>query len=131
MQRCSNSQNPKLRHPVDAMVLKLGRFRVYLDRTYFVETENWKHCSKIILNVWIVLWDPFLMKKWLKSEVCGSVNSALMHCLRENSQKLRLLFMNSSRNTTWSSWNMCQRKKKVKRKYGHRISVSKSTLNVQ
>ena len=27
-----------------------------------------------------MLWDPFLMKKLLKSEVCGSVNSARMHC---------------------------------------------------
>ena len=24
--------------------------RVRLDRTYFVETENWKHCSKIIFK---------------------------------------------------------------------------------
>ena len=26
--------------------------------------------------MWIVPWDPFLMKKLLKSEICGSVNSA-------------------------------------------------------
>ena len=25
--------------------------------------------------MWIVSWDPFLMKKLLKSEICGSVNS--------------------------------------------------------
>ena len=25
-------------------------FKVYLDRTYFTETENWKHCSKIIFK---------------------------------------------------------------------------------
>ena len=25
-------------------------------------------------------WDPFLMKKLLKSEICGSINSAHTHC---------------------------------------------------
>jgi len=30
------------------------------------------------------------MKKLLKSEVCGSVNSAPVHCSWENSQQLRL-----------------------------------------
>ena len=50
--------------------------RVCLDRTYFAETENWKHCSKIIFKLWIVLWDPFLMKKLIKNEICGSVNRA-------------------------------------------------------
>ena len=28
----------------------------------------------------IVPWDPFLMKKLIKNEICGSVNSAQMHC---------------------------------------------------
>ena len=28
----------------------------------------------------IVLWDPFLIKKLLKSVICGTVNSAQMHC---------------------------------------------------
>ena len=27
-----------------------------------------------------MLWDPFLMKKLIKSVICGSVNSAYMHC---------------------------------------------------
>ena len=27
-----------------------------------------------------MLWDPFLMKKLIKNEICGSVNSAYMHC---------------------------------------------------
>ena len=27
--------------------------------------------------MWIVLWDPFLMKKLLKSKVCGSMNSKI------------------------------------------------------
>ena len=33
------------------------------------------------------------MKKLIKNEICGSVNSALMHCSRKTGQKLRLLFM--------------------------------------
>ena len=33
------------------------------------------------------------MKKLIKNEICGSVNSARMHCSRKTSQKLRLLFM--------------------------------------
>ena len=36
------------------------------------------------------------MKKRLKSEVVRPVNSAQMHYSWENSQKLRLLFMNSA-----------------------------------
>ena len=43
--------------------------------------------------MWIVLWDLFLMKKLIKNEICGSVNSTWMHCLRKTGQKLRLLFM--------------------------------------
>ena len=43
------------------------------------------------------------MKKLLKSGICGSVNSAQMHCSLWKSQHLRLLFneqcMNSSRIT--------------------------------
>ena len=40
-----------------------------------------------------MLWDPFLMKKLIKNEICGSVNSARMHCSRKTDQKLQLLFM--------------------------------------
>ena len=82
---------------------KLKGPKVCLDITYFAENENWKHCNKIILNMWIVPWDPFLMKKLLKSGICGSMNSARMHCSRWKSQHLQLLFneqcMNSSRIT--------------------------------
>ena len=31
-------------------VVGVVSFRVRLDRTYFAETENWKHCSKIIFK---------------------------------------------------------------------------------
>ena len=53
----------------------------------FAETEN--TVAKSFLNVRIVLWDLFLMKKLLKSEICGSVNSARMYCSQQNSQLLR------------------------------------------
>ena len=43
----------------------------------------------------IVSWDPFLMKKLLKNDVCGSINSAQMHY--------------SHRKSTFTAW-----KKKVK-----------------
>ena len=26
------------------------------------------------------MWDPFLMKKLIKNEICGSMNSAYVHC---------------------------------------------------
>ena len=29
---------------------KINNLRVYLDRIYFAETKNWKHCSKIIFK---------------------------------------------------------------------------------
>ena len=32
--------------------------------------SKWVRNSEIILNVWIIPWDPFLMKKWLKSGIC-------------------------------------------------------------
>ena len=35
-----------------------------------MKTEN--IIIKSFLNVWIVPYDPFLNKKWLKSEVCGT-----------------------------------------------------------
>ena len=44
--------------------------RVCLDRTYFAETEN--IVAKSFLNRLLVSWDPFLMKKLLKSKICGS-----------------------------------------------------------
>ena len=58
------------------------------------------------------------MKKWLKSEVCGFVNSARVHC----SQIVAV--------TVHEAPEMCAKKKKVKRKRGRRISVSKPTLNI-
>ena len=50
--------------------------------------------------MWIVSWDPFLKKKVLKSEICGSMNSAWMHCSR----------------LTWSNSAAGTKKKKKKQK---------------
>ena len=33
------------------------------------------------------------MKNLIKNEICGSVNSAFMHCSQKTGQKLQLLFM--------------------------------------
>ena len=60
-------------------------------------------------------WDPFLMKKLIKNEICGSVNSARMYCSRKTGQKLRLLFMYR----TWTiaaSGEKTREKKKKKEK---------------
>ena len=69
---------------------------ICLDITYFIETENWKYCSKIIFKCVNSVVKPTFNEKWLKSEVVGPVNSVRMHCSLENSQKLWLLFMNSA-----------------------------------
>ena len=73
------------------------------------------------------------MKKLLKSEICGSINSTLMHCLPQKSQHLLLLFneqyINSNRVTP-----KCVKKKKgtktqfVKRRHG--FSGSKHTKSI-
>ena len=58
----TNTKKKKKNPQCPISVFGLG---IRLDRA-----QNWK------LNVWIVLWDLFLMKKLWKSEICGSVNSA-------------------------------------------------------
>ena len=39
--------------------------------------------------MWIVPYDSFLMKKLLKSEICGFVNSTRVHYLQWKSQQMR------------------------------------------
>ena len=91
-----------------------------LDRTYFTEIENWKHCSKIIFNVWIVIWDPFLIKKLIKNEICGSVNSAYVHCSLQKVSICDYCSLNSNRNTPrrviTKNKNKNKNKKKKKKK---------------
>ena len=54
-----------------------------------------------------MLWGPFLIKKLLKSVICGSVNNAQKHCSRK----------------TWSTiaaWKKRKKKgKRRKKKHGH------------
>ena len=46
-----------------------------------------------------MLWDPFLMKKLIKNEICGSVNSAYMHCSLQKVNICSYYSLNSNRNT--------------------------------
>ena len=61
-------------------------------------------------------WDPFLMKKLLKSEIYGSINSTLMHCLLQKSQHLRLLFNEQYMNSNRVSPKRVKKKKKKRTK---------------
>ena len=59
-----------------------------------LKTENWKHCSKIIFKCVNSAVGPIFNEKIdKKNEICGSVNSAQMHCSRTTGQKLWLLFI--------------------------------------
>ena len=78
--------------------------------------ENWK------LNVWIVLWDLFLMKKLWKSEIYGSVNSARCTLISWKSfdksnfaATVHAQCMNSSRNSKTCP-KTCEKKKKQEQK---------------
>ena len=54
-------------------------YKVCLDWAYFC--WNWKHCSEIIFKcVNSVVGPIFNKKKLMKSVICGTVNSARMHC---------------------------------------------------
>ena len=55
------------------------------------------------------------MKKLLKSGICESMNSTLMHCLLQKSQHLRLLFNEQYMNSNCVS-PKCVKKKKKKNK---------------
>ena len=59
-------------------------------------------------------WDPFLMKKLLKSEICGSINSILMHRLLRKSQHLRLLFNKQYMNSNHVTLEHVKKKKRTK-----------------
>ena len=49
--------------------------------------------------MWIVSWDPFLIKKLIKSDICGSVNSARMHYSR-----LKKLAFTAESKKTWNAF---------------------------
>ena len=54
------------------------------------------------------------MKKLLKSGICGYINSTLMHCLRQKSQHLWLLFNEQYMNSNHVSPKRMKKKKKKK-----------------
>ena len=62
-----------------------------------LEIKNWKYCSKIIFKCVNSTVRPIFNKKsdW-KLKFVGSLNSIWVHYSQENSQNLRLLFMNSA-----------------------------------
>ena len=45
------------------------------------------------------MWDPFLMKKLIKNEICGSVNSVYVHCSLQKVNICGYCSLNSNRNT--------------------------------
>ena len=45
------------------------------------------------------MWDPFLIKKLIKNEICGFINSAYMHCLLQKVNICDYCSLNSNRNT--------------------------------
>ena len=63
--------------------LYIGSVRIQL---ILLKTKN--TVVKSFLNVWIILWDPFLIKVLVKKDVCGSRASfkvlvGLVHCARD------------------------------------------------
>ena len=56
------------------------------------------------------------MKKLIKNEICGSVNSARMYYSRKTDQKLRLLFMYRTWTVATSGEKTREKKKKKKGK---------------
>ena len=67
------------------------------------------------------MWDPFLMKKLIKNEICGSVNSAYVHCSPQKVNICGYCSLNSNRNTP-------KRVEKKKRK-GTKRSLETQTWN--
>ena len=61
------------------------------------------------------MWDQFLMKKLIKNEICGSVNSAYVHCSRQEVNICGYCSLNSKRNTPKTRENKKKKKKKEKK----------------
>ena len=72
------------------------------------------------------------MKKLLKSGICGSMNSTLMHCLLQKSQHLRLLFNKQYMNSNHVSPKRVKKKKKnknAKRRRGFKTLVQNADVD--
>ena len=70
-----------------------------LDRTYFAETENRKHCSKIIFKYVNNDVGPIFNEKLIKNEICRFINSIYMHGLLQKVNICGYCSLNSNRNT--------------------------------
>ena len=68
------------------------------------------------------MWDPFLMKKLIKNEICGSVNSAYVHC---SQQKVNICGRNTPKRVKKK-----KKKKRNKTQLGNADLESKQTLGV-
>ena len=62
------------------------------------------------------MWDPFLMKKLIKNEICGSVNSVYVHCSLQKVNICGYCSLNSNRNTPKRVKTLKKKKKKNKKK---------------
>ena len=80
--------------------------------------------------MWIVIWDPFLMKKLIKNEICGSVNSIYVHCSRQKVNICDYCSLNSNRNTPKRVKKKKKKKKKNKTQLGNANLESKHTLTL-
>ena len=68
------------------------------------------------------------MKKLIKNEICGSVNSARMHCSRKTGQMLRLLFMYSTWTVAACEGENVWKKKKKKKEKTQKRNTGNATL---
>ena len=75
------------------------------------------------------MWDPFLMKKLIKNEICGSVNSAYVHCSLQKVNICGYCSLNSNRNTP-KCVKTKKKKKKNKTQLGNADLESKHTFSV-
>ena len=74
------------------------------------------------------MWDPFLMKKLIKNEICGSINSAYMHCSLQKVNICGYCSLNSNRNTPKRVKTKKKTKKRNKTQLGNADLESKLTL---
>ena len=74
------------------------------------------------------MWDPFLMKKLIKNEICGSVNGAYMHCSLQKVNICSYCSLNSNRNTP-KRVKTKKKKKEKKKRAKHSLETQKLNTN--
>ena len=81
---------------------------VCLDRTYFTETENWKHCSKIIFKCVNSTVGPIFNEKivkkwylWIRKQCTDTLFTIEKSTFADTVHEP---FMNNSRITPWNAW---------------------------